>query len=102
MSYAPDATAYDACRNASDPGGAEVLDAAHGLALELEGLGERDATAALRGTEPVRVDVLLGEPDRRQRLVDGLHHQIIGAEVPVLAEIRAPNTDDGDAIANAV
>ena len=42
------------------------------------------------------------EPDAGERLVDRLHHEVVDAAIPVLAERRASDADDGNAVTNAV
>ena len=84
-------------------GGAEVLDPGDRLVLELQRAGERDAAhAALRGAEPVGVDVVLVDAGRRVRLVGGVDEQVVEALVPVLDEGRAPHPDDRDPVLDPV
>jgi hypothetical protein len=85
------------------PGGAHVLDPGHGLALELQRLGQHHAAhAGLRRAEPVGVDVVLGHARAREGVVGGVDEQLVDALVPVLGEAGAAHADDGDAVADAV
>ena len=82
---------------------AEVLDVRHRLVVQLQRTGERHpAHARHRGAEPVRVDPVLVDAGRRERLLGRVDQQVVGALVPVLAERRAPHADDRDLVLDSV
>src|SRR5258708_38810002 len=69
------------------------------LVRNLEWLGERQARASrTHRAEPIRVDVVRLEPGRFISLVGGIHEQIFGTLVPMLAELGASHSDDRDAV----
>ncbi|MGR6997526.1 hypothetical protein ACU686_04455 [Yinghuangia aomiensis] len=70
-----------------------------GLFLQLQRLGQDHAAhAGLRGAEPERVDVVLGDAGRLEGVLRGVDQQVVGALVPGLDEGRAAHADDGDAV----
>ena len=67
-----------------------------GLSRELQRAGECDAAhAALGGAEPVGVDVVLADAGGLEAPRSAASHdEVVEAQVPVLAERRAPHADD--------
>src|SRR5205807_3433239 len=85
------------------PGGAHVLQPGDGLVVELQRPREREPRdARAHGAEPVGVDVVLGDAGRVEGGCGRVDQQVLGALVPVLAELRAAHADDGDSIADAL
>ena len=83
--------------------GAIVLDASHRLALQLEGRGKHDARTAGNGhSEPVGIDLLLGDANRCQHLVGRIDQEVVPAEIEVLPERGARHANDGDAVLDAI
>ncbi|CAB4324734.1 unannotated protein [freshwater metagenome] len=84
-------------------GGAIVLNARDRLVLQLQRTGERDAAhGALGGSEPVGVNVVLGDASRGVGLIGCIDHEIVEALAPVLDEGRAAHADNSDAVANSM
>jgi hypothetical protein len=82
--------------------GAEVLDVRDRLVVDLERDRERQARELTHRAEPVGVDVVRLHAGRLVGLIGGVDQEIVGAFVPMLAELRAAHADDRDPILDAI
>src|SRR5439155_543118 len=77
--------------------GTVVLHPRHGAPEELERVGERVAAEGGHdGAHPRRLDALALAARIRERLVDRVAEEVLGALLVELAEGRAADADDGD------
>jgi hypothetical protein len=83
-------------------GRAEVLDARDGDVEAFQVVRERGAReAALERADPGRLDPARLDAGVGVRLERRLDHEILGRPVVVLAELAAPDADDGDTVTDA-
>src|SRR5207253_7247000 len=81
-------------------GGAVVLDAGHGAAEELQGIGQRVAPEGRHDRpDPRRLNSVPLTPCVGERLAHGVAHEVLGALVVELAELRTADAHDGDLLA---
>ena len=50
------------------------------------------------GAEPRRLDLVALDAGVLRRLLEGLHHQVLGIGVPALTELRAAHAEDDDLV----
>ena len=84
-------------------GGAHVLDAGDGDAIEPQRVGGGQRAVAHvdvveRIADPRRLDLVALDPGIGQRLGEGLDHQPIGTHIPALAKAGAAHADNGDLV----